>query len=578
MKFGLAQINTEAGDIDGNVAKMKEYIDKAVAAECDIVVFPELTIPGYLPLDLIFDDNFHEKNLDAIEDIKDYLKNKGILAIFGYLGQGFNRLQRSYYNSAMAYYHKSDDDWLSFQKDKTLLPEYDIFYEKRYFDAKPKMPLYCDADLHKNGQWHGVRREVLSFKGKTFGLFICEDLWGHLVPEYVTDIGEYGIEMDYLISINASPFTINKLQQRGEILLNRAKEIHCPIIYVNRVGTMDGYDGEIVFDGNSCVTDRRENGGGGLNGFAKAKSFEEDFVAYDSEEEEARKFIYPDWNSYAPDQKIHLMHDALVHGIREYAKRTGFKEVLVSVSGGIDSAVVLALAVEAMGVENVHAVTLPSHVTSEDTHKDSFEIARNLGMAMQSKPIGKTFETMTVGANLKDLTLQNIQARIRGNYIMALSNENNWLVLSTGNKTELALGYCTLYGDMAGGLAVIGDVDKPDVYNLARYINEKAGGEIIPQATIDRAPSAELTNGQTDEESLGASYDVLAKLVNRIVEHMTPKATLYNEYDKELVDKIYRMIKIAEYKRRQAPPAIKVSDKAFGIGRRIPIGYKYEHE
>ena len=604
MKIGMAQISTDPGDIDGNVTKIKTYIDKAIDEKCDIVVFPELTIPGYIPLDLIYNKDFIKKNRWAVNDIRNHMRNKeDICVIFGYIDEEEDiegNLKR--YNTLVAIYIDGDEI-CTFKKDKKLLPDYDIFYEKRYF-SEPRPNEFIEqtkrggrtlsrggivdpTDDDNNGEgpihtWTNYvspAPEFLTYKGKNIGLFICEDLWDdgydyHPVHELTINMQKYNQKLDYIVSINGSPFTFDK--DRTSVIKRFSK--YCPVIYTNRVGAIDGYDGEIVFDGESGIFYQYNLLKGGIK-------FKETLIVYDEEEEgKNRKDQFGDINSYHPHHGIEDVYNVLTYGLKDYARRHGFEKVLVSVSGGIDSAVVAALAVDALGAENVYTITLPSSVNhASGTLDDAEQLMKNLNTKTFGKIgiqniLGDMFMELKVSLDkmdFKDLTLQNMQARIRGNYIMAISNELGLLVLSTGNKTEIALGYCTLYGDMAGGLAVIGDVGKPDVYRLAKHINMIHKKEVIPNATITRPPSAELTEGQTDEEALGAPYSVLDCLVTDIVEKQTSKEDLYGEYENKLVDKIYNLIKRAEYKRRQAPPAIKVTNKAFGIGRRMPMEYKY---
>lgn len=596
MKIAMAQIATEPGDIEGNVAKMKKYIDQAYEQECDIVIFPELTIPGYIPMDLLLNDQFITDNVAAATRIRAYVESKpGMLVVFGYVGRYDPSwgdevdppVERTLYNSLVATYKPKEKKdgivWDHFGKDKEALPEYDIFYEKRYFEPKRKSRV--------------PERFFLEFKGKKIAFFICEDLWVLSPAKKIQeDLWASQQSIDLAISINASPYTTNeKVGDRYLVVRKTSEILNCPVVYVNQVGSMDGYDGEIVFDGHSMVVDAKSNPKikHMASGFYEGLSICPDFL--DGEISEHYKGTMNDYVSWVllKDNKIPLMHDALIMGMRGYAERHGFKKFLVSLSGGIDSAVVLALAAEAFGADNVKAVTLPSEITSEGTLKDSYELAANLGVSISTVPISEIVDTMKESLEdgvfqfesreplVSKLTLENIQARIRGNIIMAISNEKGHLVLSTGNKTELALGYCTLYGDMAGGLAVIGDVNKQNVFELAREINKRRDEEVIPQTIIDRPPSAELSEGQTDEEAIGAPYSVLSPLVDAIVEGATKRDIrsmfVYEpDVDNELIDKIFRLVKIAEYKRRQAPPAIKVSSKAFGIGRRMPTTYKFD--
>jgi NAD+ synthetase len=327
---------------------------------------------------------------------------------------------------------------------------------------------------------------------------------------------------------------------------------------------IDGYEGHVVFDGNSLIMDSD----GKI--IFKGKAFEEELFIFDTEKE------YEEIN--IEENEIKEIHDALVLGIKDYCRMSNFKGALIGLSGGIDSAVVAALATEALGKDNVIGITMPSHVTGEETRKDAELLANNFGITIYTNPIKDIFDilvnslkTSSVLSDVKDLTLQNIQARVRGNLLMAVSNDTGKILLTTGNKTEIALGYFTLYGDSCGGMAVIGDVNKLQVYALANYINEKNGKELIPQTTITRPPTAELTTGQTDENSLGVPYDILSPLVEDIIENGKTIEELKEKYDNDLINKIIKLINTAEYKRRQIAPSIRVSNKAFGCGRRVPI-------
>ena len=573
MKIAIAQISTDPGFIDRNVEKIKTYIYEAEGS-ADIIVFPELTIPGYIPLDLTLDDQFVSNNIEALDEIIKYTVEKEILVIVGFISMDLDDENlrpdglHKRYNSLAAIHNGK----IIYTRNKILLPSYDIFYEGRYFSQNQE-----DKSVFFG------KPPVFDFEGKKLGLLICEDLWDEHYDTHpikkLKHSKRFSDGVDLVISINASPFIVNKRDQRLAILERAAKIVSSPIVYVNRVGAIDGYDGEIVFDGASSVV----NSKGEL--ILELPSFKECLMNYDTEEEHR-----PIEVQKKPDE-IEQIHDALIEGVREYFRRSGFRKAIIGLSGGIDSAVVAALAVKAVGTENVIGVTMPSKHSSGTTKCAAHELAKNLGIKIHEIPIEEPakslIENITNGYNkadsiefrdkmsqigLKDLTQQNIQARMRGNYLMTLSNEFGYLLLTTGNKTEMALGYTTLYGDMSGGLAVISDVNKMDVYALARFINEKNGKEIIPKITIEIPPSAELTGGQTDEDSLGAPYVILAPLVDEIVEEGKSFAELSEGgYDPQLVSKIFKMVHRAEYKRRQSPPGIKVTAKTFGIGRRIPM-------
>jgi NAD+ synthase (glutamine-hydrolysing) len=570
MKIAISQISTDPGFVKNNVAKMKLEIDRA-EGEVDILVFPELAVPGYLPLDLILDDGFVRNNIDGTKSLRDYTEGKDIYVVVGYVevcptGIRPDGLVKRYNSLAVLHDGKNVKN---IRKD--LLPSYDIFYEKRYFSIDEEETYeFCE------------KPPTLKIKDKNIGFFICEDLWDenydkHPLPNLIEHTEMIGDKLDFVITINASPFVVNKKEQRHKIIQRAARISKCPIIYANRSGAIDGYDGEIVFDGSSCVF----NGNGEL--LIEAPSFQESFTVYNSEKDKTPvKTLTVD--------EIEQKHNALICGVKEYFRRSGFKKALIGLSGGIDSAVVAALAVEAIGADNVLGVTMPSKYSTDKIKNTAYQLAKNLGIKINEIPIYDSVYWLEESLSshyrddielehgfldLNDLAQQNIQARVRGNMLMAISNELGYLVLSTGNKTEVALGYCTLYGDMSGGLAVISDVNKMDVYGLARFVNKKHGKEIVPNETIELPPSAELKDGQTDEESLGAPYSILSPLVDAIIEGKTSVFKLSLTYDEKLVAKIYKMIKNAEYKRRQAPPGIKITDKSFGIGRRLPMFHDF---
>ncbi len=564
MKIALAQISTDPACLVQNVEKIKLYIDKAEGEKADIVVFPEMTIAGYIPLDLVLDDNFVEENIKALNEIVDYTENKKITVVCGFIDFAKeirpDGLKGRYNSLAIV-----RNGHILAKRNKTLFPDYDIFFEKRYF---------CQSINEDNFKTLNGFKDINSdeIANNNIGFLICEDLWDenydiHPISEIMKNSKG---NMDLLITSNASPFVSGKTQVRENVLSKIFSRCHCPIIYVNRVGTIDGYDGQIVFDGNSMII----NHDGEV--IYKAKSFEEDFFVFDTENQ---------FDKIAEQNidKINEIHKALIMGIKDYCRMSGFTQAVIGLSGGIDSAVVAGLAVEALGVDNVIGVTMPSHITSEETKDDAINLANNLGIKITTAPIGFTFDQViaslqggsTLEKDIKDLTQQNMQARIRGLFLMAVSNETGRILLSTGNKTETALGFTTIYGDMAGGLAVIADVSKLQVYELAKNINKNFGKDVIPQTTITRPPTAELTGGQTDENSLGAAYDILSPLVDEIIEDGKSITELAKTYDIDLVKKIMKLIRIAEYKRRQAAPAIKITGKAFGIGRRIPMAYKF---
>ena len=530
MKIALAQINTSVGDIEGNTSKIISYIEKSVSLGVDLVAFPELSITGYPPLDLLYNQEFIDENIKALNKIIENTEN--ISLIIGFVDGNYENKLRVGYNAAALIQNKR----LIGIQHKTLLPTYDVFDEARYF--------YPAKELN-----------VFDINGVKIGLQICEDLWDNDYDKKITKIlEEKGAE--FIFNINASPFYKNKSIERQELLIRQAKSNNIPIFYVNQVGAQD----ELVFDGNSLIV----NSNGKF--VAEGKKFEEDLIVFDAnnlnKEIEASKYNDKD------------LFDALVLGTRDYFRKSGFSKAVLGLSGGIDSSLTAVIVTESLGKENVIGVSMPSHYSSQHSKDDAKELAEKLGIKYLVIPIEQAFismkETMkNEFSGLKEnIAEENLQARIRGNILMALSNKFNYLVLSTGNKTELALGYCTLYGDMSGGLAVISDLSKTEVYNLSRLYNKIRNKEIIPRSSIEKIPSAELKENQFDP----FDYGRISPLVDEIVENRKSKEELFKlGYKEDDINDIFKKIKNAEYKRKQATPGIKVTKKAFGIGRRMPI-------
>ncbi len=543
MKIAISQITTYPGKIEENTEKIIYFIKEARNKGADLVVFPELAITGYLSLDLFLNESFIDDNLKALDKI--IKETKGISVIIGFVDVDNEKIRpdglKVRYNSAAII---SDGKLIGVQ-DKTLLPDYDVFFENRYFSPSRK-------------------RQVFDINGLKVGIEICEDMWDEAYPIKVSDeLIRNGAKL--LINISASPFYSGKVFVREKIIKKLVDKYKIPFVYVNLVGVQDGYEGELVFDGQSMALNNN-----GL--IAAAKEFEEDFVVFDLNAPCIKREKY---------NKIEELNNALVYGIKEYFGRNSFKRAFIGLSGGIDSAVVASLAVQALGKENVIGISMPSRFSSQGSKDDARILAENLGIEFKVVPIeesfkviGETLHDSFVGTKV-DVTEENIQARIRGLILMAFSNKFKGLVISTGNKTEMALGYCTLYGDMCGGLAAISDVNKLNVYEIADYVNFKYGSEIIPKSSIHKAPSAELAENQTDEKGLGASYDILSPLVDDIVENQLGLDELSKKYNPRLVAKIINRINVNEYKRRQAAPGIKVTKKAFGVGRRIPMTHGF---
>jgi NAD+ synthetase len=542
MKIALAQIDTTVGDIEGNGKKIHEAIEKARLLKVDLVVFSEMTITSYPPRDLLEKDSFIGDNLRKLEELAGW--SRGIGIICGFVDRNQSGTGRSLFNAA-AFLHGGK---VMFRQYKSLLPTYDVFDETRYFEP-----------AHE--------REILRFRDVALAVSICEDVWNDkdfwkrrlYQIDPTKDLIRKGGGI--LINISASPYSTEKLSLRREILGKIARKYRRPLIYVNQVGGND----ELIFDGASFAM----NAKGEI--VAQCRDFEEDMVVYDTETQEGA--VHP------VSQEEASVFRALVMGTRDYAEKCGFSKVVLGLSGGIDSSLTAVLAVEALGKDHVLGVMMPSPYSSEGSFTDSKKLANNLGIQYRVISISSIFQAYN--DSLKeifkgqepDVTEENVQARIRGNLLMAISNKFGYLVLTTGNKSEIAVGYSTLYGDMAGGLAVISDVPKTLVYRLARYANRDR--ELIPEDVIRKAPSAELRPNQRDEDTL-PPYPVLDGILKAYVEdNLSPQAVASLGYSPELVKEIIRRVDANEYKRRQAVPGLRVTSKAFGMGRRLPIAQKY---
>lgn len=546
MKIEIAQMRSDPGRISKNKEQIIERLQIARQRGVNLVITPEMAVPGYLSLDLMKRREFLSANSHAVQEIQNW--TEGISAIVGFVDYDETKIgtdgQPVRYNSAAI---------LSNQRlvgivHKSLLPDYDVFSENRYFQPAQE-------------------RNIYEIEGVKIGVEICEDLWDQTYQTKVSDeLVAMGAEL--LINISASPFEVNKRQRRESLLRSVVEKHQIPFIYVNAVGGQDNSEGEVVFDGQSLVLNKN----GELLGVAKI--FSEDRLVFDYPFRNRKHNVFSDLPA------LEQLRKALVFGIGEYFRRTGFIKAYIGLSGGIDSALVAALAVEALGKSNVTGIGMPSEYSSQGSIDDAAQLAKNLDIDFRLLPISpimKRFDS-TLAGDFKgiptDVTEENIQARIRGVLLMAEANKFNGLVISTGNKTEMALGYSTLYGDMCGGLAAIGDVSKLSVYELARWINKSANQEIIPVNTIDKAPSAELRPGQEDESSLGAEYKIISPLVDDYIERDLPRSELIRIYPSEIVDVLIQRIHRNEFKRRQAPPVIKVTSKAW-LGRRIPIAHDF---
>jgi NAD+ synthase (glutamine-hydrolysing) len=525
VRLALAQINSVVGDIDGNAARIVEWLERARAENADLVLFPELCVTGYPPEDLLLRPSFVRAARRAVEGIAE--ATRGITALVGaplFDAELFN-----------ACFVLADGEVRHVYR-KHHLPNYGVFDEARYFEP-------------------GDDRVLIEIAGTTVGLTVCEDIWISGPP--ASELGAAGAEL--VANISASPFHVGKDREREDIVRRSAAENSCTVALCNAVGGQD----ELVFDGHSVVV----SADGDV--LARAAGFEEELLLVDLPGGPGR---------IAPRlEELEQMRLALELGLHDYVVKNGFVDVVIGVSGGIDSALTAALCVEALGPEHVHGVSMPSRYSSEGTRGDAQRLADSLGIDFREiaiEPIvdayGEALREHFAGRN-SDLTEENLQARIRGTMLMALSNKFGWLVIATGNKSELSVGYSTLYGDLAGGFALIKDVYKTDVFRLSKWLNERAGRDLISASIIERAPSAELRADQLDEDSL-PPYPKLDRVLEAYVElDRSREELLQDGFDPEVVDRALAMIDRAEYKRRQAPPGVKLRPKAFGRDRRTPI-------
>ncbi len=541
MRIGYAQLNTIVGDLEGNLALAIDAYEQLCGQGVDLVILPELFLCGYPPRDLLHKENFLA-NID--QSLLNFASQVGPTpALIGYAENNPNPSSfRKAYNSAAW----CEDGKISQVFRKRLLPTYDVFDEDRYF-SPGKAPM------------------IRNFKSKKVAVTICEDIWNVDSSLHsrnpITEICEE--KPDLLINLSASPWHQEKQDQRVEILTEVVKRIKCPLCYVNSIGGND----ELIFDGRSLAM--------GTDGqiIFQAKAFEETIEVHDLKE----NLVFENIKSPVMES----LRKALVLGVRDYVRKTGFSQALIGLSGGIDSAVTAAIAVEALGAQNVMGVSLPSAISSLHSKEDARQLAENLGIEFCTLPIGSLVSSANQAlaglfdGRKKDVTEENLQARSRGLLLMAISNKFGALLLTTGNKSELAVGYCTLYGDMCGGLAVIADVPKTQVFALARHFNRNC--EIIPQNTIDKPPSAELRPDQKDSDSL-PDYPQLDEILHAYVEEgkaIESIVALGHEF--EVVRKITRLVDINEYKRKQAAPTLKTTPLAFGVGRRMPIVQKFKN-
>jgi NAD+ synthase (glutamine-hydrolysing) len=535
-RIALAQINPTVGDISGNLELHSEILTQ-VGDKADIIIFPECSLPGYPAQDLLFEQSFLRDLASALMQLAQVVGDRWVIV-------GTVRLEGdSLYNTAVVLHKGELYGW----RDKSLLPTYDVFDEARYFTPTHQIePLVLN-----NAKGEQLR----------IGLHICEDLWDQVYEEKVCDIlGEQGI--DLFINISASPFRVDRDPRRRELITEKVRRWRKPFIYCNLVGGQD----ELVFDGRSLVFDEKSQ----LCEVGNA--FQEDFfvVKFPFEEVSVK--------SSSPIHREEELSAAIRLGIRDYFRKTGHQEAVVGLSGGIDSSLVAVLAVQALGAENVLGISMPTSFNQPESEEDARLLANNLGIRMEVLPIETLRVTMLDAlepffkGSESGIAEENLQSRLRGSILMAIANKRDALVLTTGNKTEGGLGYATLYGDMAGALAPIGDVSKIDVYRLAGFMNEDGDQQVIPERVIAKTPSAELRDDQVDP----FDYDVVSPLVDKLVVNRATNAELEAEgYDRELIVHIRKLMLNAEYKRRQAAPLIRVTGKAFGIGRRYPIVNHY---
>ncbi len=563
----MAQINPTVGDLGGNREKAIDFIRRARKLGTDVVVFTELALTGYPPEDLLLKPQFVKDNLRTLGEI--VKETRGITAIVGFVDSNEHLYDAAavMHNGKLVHVYR-----------KMLLPNYGVFDEYRYF--KP-----------------GKRYPLITFKGVNIGINVCEDIWFADGPAKT----QAAAGAEIIVAINASPYHKGKGKERIRMLTTRAKSNKVFVVYANAVGGQD----ELVFDGHSLLIDPK----GKL--IASGRQFEEDLITVDvrlpgplrkgadinrvpleqralidsvvisGRQGGAKPPLHPR-RTIKPVSLTEEVYRALVLGTRDYVIKTGFRHVVIGLSGGIDSSLVAAVAVAAIGKENVHGVFMPSPYSSRESREDAGELARNLGIAMLTIPINQPFDAYLntlrgVFAKTKtDVTEENLQARIRGNTLMALSNKFGWLVLTTGNKSEMSTGYATLYGDMAGGFAVIKDVPKTMVYDVCRFINRASGRSIIPKRVLVKPPTAELRPNQKDSDSL-PEYDVLDPILKAYVEDdLEFDEMLAMGFDRKTVERVIRLVDSSEYKRRQAPPGVKITERGLGKDRRFPITNRYK--
>lgn len=556
MKIALAQLNFRIADFEGNLNLIRDAIKKAENESVDLIVFSELSICGYPPLDLLEQRDFIDRCGESIRLLTDCTSK--VAVIVGSPAINLNEKGKKLFNAA---YFLANQKILAVRH-KTLLPTYDIFDEYRYFEPN------CEFD-------------IVEFKGLKIALTICEDIWDDQPVEnafsrsrlYTVSPMDFLIryQPDIMINISASPFAANRINAREEVLRQNVTKYGIPLFYCNQVGA----NTELIFDGSCMVFDQH---GRIVDRFPPFVSEVRSYVVENLTNPPDTSASSVEIN-LSEEYRIEMMHKALVFGIKDYFSKMGFKRAVLGLSGGMDSALTLVLAVEALGAGNVLPVMMPSRFSSDHSITDSIELANNLGVKWSRIPVDPMMESFLEQLNPtfnnlpEDVTEENLQARIRGVILMALANKLNMILLNTSNKSEAAVGYATLYGDMNGGLSVLGDVYKTDVYAIAHYVNKYR--EIVPGNIFIKAPSAELRPGQKDSDSL-PEYNVLDPILYRYIEMKEPVSTIIsNGFQREVVERIISLVNRSEYKRFQSPPILRVSSKAFGMGRRMPIVARY---
>ncbi len=545
LRVALGQFNACVGDIAGNIVKTREFYAQAIELDADLVVFPEMAVCGYPPEDLLLKKHFYKSNMEAIEQMAKDCPEK--VTIVGFAEMADNR----YFNS-LAVLEKGTIKRIY---QKMILPNYGVFDERRYFRS-------------------GSGSVTVNVNGQAVILTICEDIW-HVewIDKFVREI----YRKDIIVNISASPFHVGKMGQRKDVLSRCAQYFHCPIAYCNLVGGQD----ELVFDGRSMFVDSKGTV------ICQAKAFEEDLLIADVDSASDKKIRPVDSDTDAIRStrmrinELSEVYQALVLGVRDYVRKNGFNKVVIGLSGGIDSSLTALIAVDAIGAKNVVGVTMPSKFNSPETIRDAAKVAKKLGIEFHVIPIGTVLDEFNStlrcveGWSDNGIAYENLQARIRGTILMSLSNNFSYLVITAGNKSETAVGYATLYGDTAGGFAVIKDVPKTMVYQLAKYANRVHGLTIIPRSVMIRVPSAELKVEQADTDSL-PEYDLLDRILKGYIEDDKSARELVHEgLPEEIVCEVIHMVDCNEYKRRQSAPGIRITPKAFGKDRRMPITNLY---